>query len=70
MLDDARPYGRVIFQLIRFANYLQKGPIVLGSWIGVPIPIHAYYSRGVGEKIVGGVGEASISSLNQTSCSY
>ena len=36
MRDDAQPYGRVIFQLIRFANYLQKGPdrIGLRGWGG------------------------------------
>ena len=34
MRDDARPYGRVIFQLIGIANYLQKGPdrIALRGW--------------------------------------
>ena len=36
MRDDARPFGRVIFQLIHFANYLQKGPdrIALRGWGG------------------------------------
>ena len=29
MRDDAWPYGRVVFQLIRFANYLEK------IWVGL-----------------------------------
>ena len=34
MRDDARPYRKVIFQLIGIANYLQKGPdrIALRGW--------------------------------------
>ena len=34
MLDDARPYGRVIFQLIRFDNFLEKDLDQIGSWVG------------------------------------
>ena len=35
MRDDAQPYGRVIFQLIRFADYLEKDPIGLRIWLGL-----------------------------------
>ena len=36
--DEARPYGRVIFQLIRFANYLEKIWIGLFSDLGLGLP--------------------------------
>ncbi len=35
MCDDARPYGRVIFQLIRFDNFLEKDLDQIGT-LAVP----------------------------------